>query len=80
LADAGDALEDANFQEKTANGNILRVHTLLGWCEEMVKDQANLRHGLRNYHDQVFENEVSDLTNITQSHYEVYVLFFFSNQ
>jgi leucyl-tRNA synthetase len=33
LADAGDGIEDANFEEKAANANILRVHTLLGWCE-----------------------------------------------
>lgn len=33
LADAGDGVEDANFDEKSANANILRVHTLLGWCE-----------------------------------------------
>ncbi|SRR6266550_643752 len=33
LADAGDGLEDANFDEKTANANILRVHTLIAWCE-----------------------------------------------
>lgn len=33
LADAGDGVEDANFDEKTANANILRVHTLLAWCE-----------------------------------------------
>ena len=33
LADAGDGIEDANFEEKTANANILRVHTLLSWCE-----------------------------------------------
>lgn len=33
LADAGDGVEDANFDEKTANANILRVHTLVGWCE-----------------------------------------------
>ena len=32
LADAGDSLGDVNFKEKTANANILRVHTLLGWC------------------------------------------------
>ncbi|KAF5325592.1 hypothetical protein D9611_000840 [Ephemerocybe angulata] len=70
LADAGDGLEDANFEEKTANANILRVHTLLGWCDEMVKDQANLRTGAKNYHDSVFENEVNDLINITKSHYE----------
>ena len=70
LADAGDGMEDANFEEKTANANILRIHTLLGWCEELVKDQDKLRTGLRNYHDTVFEQEVNDLINITQSHYE----------
>ncbi|KAF8346598.1 leucine-tRNA ligase [Amanita rubescens] len=64
LADAGDGLEDANFDEKTANANILRVHT------DMVKDKENLRHGQRNYHDDVFETEINDLINITQSHYE----------
>lgn len=70
LADAGDGLEDANFEEKTANANILRVHTLLGWCEDMVKDEANLRNGPRTYHDDVFENEINELINVTQSHYE----------
>ncbi|KAK2465536.1 hypothetical protein APHAL10511_002428 [Amanita phalloides] len=70
LADAGDGLEDANFDEKTANANILRVHTLLGWCEDMVKDKEKLRHGQRNYHDDVFENEINDLINITQRNYE----------
>jgi leucyl-tRNA synthetase len=33
LADAGDGIEDANFEEKTANANILRLHTLTNWCE-----------------------------------------------
>lgn len=70
LADAGDGMEDANFEEKTANANILRVHTLLGWCEEAVKDKANLRQGPKNYHDEVFEHEINELINITQSHYE----------
>ncbi|EGN94714.1 hypothetical protein SERLA73DRAFT_96086 [Serpula lacrymans var. lacrymans S7.3] len=71
LADAGDGVEDANFDEKTANANILRVHTLLSWCEEMIKDQATLRQGPRNsYHDRVFEEEINDLINITKGHYE----------
>ncbi|RDB19653.1 putative leucine--tRNA ligase, cytoplasmic [Hypsizygus marmoreus] len=70
LADAGDGLEDANFEEKTANANILRIHTLLGWCEDMVKDEANLRHGPRTYHDEVFEQEINELINVTHSHYE----------
>jgi leucyl-tRNA synthetase len=33
MADAGDGIEDANFEEKNANANILRIHTLLMWCE-----------------------------------------------
>ena len=70
LADAGDGMEDANFEEKTANANILRVHTLLGWCEDMVKEKDGLRQGGRNYHDKVFEHEINNLINITQSHYE----------
>ncbi|KAJ7284737.1 hypothetical protein C8J57DRAFT_1289471 [Mycena rebaudengoi] len=71
LADAGDGVEDANFDEKSANANILRVHTLVQWCEEMVNDEPNLRHGPKDsYHDIVFEQEINDLINITQSHYE----------
>ncbi|THH16229.1 hypothetical protein EW146_g4378 [Bondarzewia mesenterica] len=71
LADAGDGIEDANFDEKNANANILRVHTLLAWCEEMTQNAANLRTGPRNsYHDNVFEQEINDLINITKSHYE----------
>ncbi|KAF5345811.1 hypothetical protein D9756_010874 [Leucocoprinus leucothites] len=69
LADAGDGMEDANFEEKSANANILRVHTLLGWCEETLKDQASLRHGPRGYFDDVFEQEINELINITQRHY-----------
>ncbi|KAE9389558.1 P-loop containing nucleoside triphosphate hydrolase protein [Gymnopus androsaceus JB14] len=56
LADAGDGIEDANFNELSGNG--------------MIKDEANLRRGQFNYHDQVFENEVNDLINITQTHYD----------
>ena len=33
MADAGDGIEDANFEEKNANANILGIHTLLLWRE-----------------------------------------------
>ena len=36
LADAGDGIEDANFDEKTANANILRLHTLIDWSEVRI--------------------------------------------
>ncbi|TFL03231.1 hypothetical protein BDV98DRAFT_527824 [Pterulicium gracile] len=71
LADGGDSVEDANFDEMTANANILRVHTLLAWCEETLGALDTLRQGPKNsYHDQVFEQEINELINITQSHYE----------
>ncbi|KZV71751.1 leucine-tRNA ligase [Peniophora sp. CONT] len=70
LADAGDGVDDANFDEKSANANILRVHTLIGWCEEVIKGKANLRNGELNYHDKVFENEINNLINLTKSAYD----------
>ena len=32
LADAGDELTDANFEEESANAFILRIHTFKEWC------------------------------------------------
>ena len=36
LADAGDGIEDANFDEKNANAAILRLFTLIEWCQVML--------------------------------------------
>ena len=36
LADAGDALDDANFEHSTANGAILRLTRELAWAEEAM--------------------------------------------
>lgn len=36
LADAGDAMDDANFEHGTANGAILRLSKELAWIGEMV--------------------------------------------
>jgi leucyl-tRNA synthetase len=38
LADAGDAIEDANFDESVANAVILKVYELKLWMEAMVKE------------------------------------------
>ena len=38
LADAGDGIDDANFEESVANASILRLYELRKWCEEMVGD------------------------------------------
>lgn len=36
LADAGDGLDDANFETTTANAAILRLTKELAWCEEVL--------------------------------------------
>ena len=38
IADAGDGLDDANFEESVANSSILKLFELNKWCEEMIKD------------------------------------------
>ena len=62
LADAGDGIEDANFEEKTANAAILRLHTLLDWCKELIENKGSLRSGPANtFHDRAFKNEMNYL-------------------
>ncbi|KAK0526349.1 cytosolic leucyl tRNA synthetase [Tilletia horrida] len=70
LADAGDGIEDANFEEKTANANILRLHTLIEWSEEIMKNEAELRTGPKdNFWDKVFENEINAAIGVTEECY-----------
>lgn len=38
IADAGDGLDDANFEESVANSSILKLFELNKWCEEMIND------------------------------------------
>ncbi|EDK42028.1 leucyl-tRNA synthetase [Lodderomyces elongisporus NRRL YB-4239] len=69
MADAGDTVEDANFDEANANAAILRLTTLKDWCEEELKNQ-NLRTGeYDSFFDEAFENEMNDLIEKTYSQY-----------
>ncbi|KAG0646318.1 Leucyl-tRNA synthetase [Hyphodiscus hymeniophilus] len=72
LADAGDGVADANFEEDVADNNVLRLFTLREWCEEMVRDQDTaLRSGPKNdFHDALFENEMNAIVHESCRHYE----------
>lgn len=48
MADAGDSIEDANFDETVANSNILRMYELRQWCESVTHD-ARLLVGSETY-------------------------------
>lgn len=70
FADAGDSIEDANFEEAVANSNILRLFTLKEWIEEVVKDES-LRTGPADaFSDKLFDNELNALVRETQKHYQ----------
>ena len=49
LADAGDGIEDANFEETVANANVLRLYELRMWCESVVFDARLLKDGEETY-------------------------------
>ncbi|WEW60650.1 cytosolic leucyl tRNA synthetase [Emydomyces testavorans] len=69
FADAGDGIEDANFEETVANSNILRLHTLKEWVEDVVKD-TSLRTGPADaFVDKLFNNEMNVLVHETRKHY-----------
>lgn len=73
LADAGDGIEDANFEETVANQIILRFHTLKEWSEEVLRDQT-LRTGKSDvFWDKLFKNEMNDLVHDAEQHYEAYM-------
>ncbi|KAF2764385.1 leucyl-tRNA synthetase [Teratosphaeria nubilosa] len=55
MADAGDGIEDANFEETVANSNILRMFELRQWCESVVHDARLLKEG--ETYAQVAKNE-----------------------
>lgn len=72
LADAGDSVEDANFDESNANAAILRLTTLKEWCEEIKQSQDSLRTGeFTSFFDAAFDNEMN---NLVEQAYEQYSL------
>ncbi|KAL9040610.1 MAG: hypothetical protein Q9214_004418, partial [Letrouitia sp. 1 TL-2023] len=76
LADAGDGVEDANFEEAVANQVILRMFTLKEWCEGVVKDttlrntsSSNSDDENLNLWDRLFLNEMHTLVHDTYTAY-----------
>jgi leucyl-tRNA synthetase len=45
LADAGDGIEDSNFEETVANAVILKLYELRKWCEEVILESREIKDG-----------------------------------
>ncbi|WWC58822.1 leucine-tRNA ligase [Kwoniella dejecticola CBS 10117] len=70
LADAGDDITDANFEETVANAAILRLHTACLWAEEMKSIESTLRTGEFNEFDKGFQAEMNALIEQTYSYFD----------
>ena len=71
LADAGDSVTDANFEEDVADNSILRLFTLKQWIVEELKDGDNMRTGdLNSFQDALFDNEMNSTAAEALKHYD----------
>lgn len=70
LADAGDTVEDANFEESNANAAILRLTTLKEWCEQITTSSGSLRNDSDSFFDAAFDNEMNELITRTYEQYD----------
>ncbi|KAL8335502.1 hypothetical protein RB598_009606 [Gaeumannomyces tritici] len=70
IADSGDGVNDANFDEDVADNSILRLFTTREWIEETVKNIGDLRTGeLNSFQDALFSNELNVLVREAEKHY-----------
>eukprot|EP01025_Chloroclados_australasicus_P057390 TRINITY_DN714_c1_g2_i3.p1 TRINITY_DN714_c1_g2~~TRINITY_DN714_c1_g2_i3.p1 ORF type:complete len:726 (+),score=86.15 TRINITY_DN714_c1_g2_i3:778-2955(+) len=71
LADAGDGVEDANFEQEQANAIILRLTKELIFIEEVVNASSSMRSGDPwTFMDQVFNNEINIAIKLTKQAYD----------
>lgn len=60
LADAGDSMDDANFEHQTSNGAILRLTKELAWIEEVLAAADGMRDEAPTlFLDRAFDNEIN---------------------
>eukprot|EP01134_Creolimax_fragrantissima_P005932 CFRG5932T1 len=70
LADAGDSMEDANFESATVNSAILRLYTQLEWTQSVLNGAEASRTGENStFHDKVFESAINTAINLSHSAY-----------
>lgn len=71
LADAGDTVDDANFEHLTANGAILRLTKELAWIEEVLAAADGMRdEPPTTFLDRAFDNEINIAIHKAKSAYD----------
>lgn len=71
LANAGDTIDDANFEHDTANQAILKLYRQVEWAEEALGGLSSMRDGPpATFWDRVFENEINGAVARTRAAYD----------
>jgi leucyl-tRNA synthetase len=71
LADAGDGIDDANFDESTANAAILTMFKIKDAIEGELKNSGLREDDAKDIiWDELFEDEMHELVHQTKQHYE----------
>lgn len=70
LADAGDSIEDANFNKETANSAILRLTKETDFISEVLDTVDSFRtESTLNFYDEVFLNNINRVIALTDAAY-----------
>lgn len=71
LADAGDAVEDANFMEAMADAGVLRLYNFYEWVKEVLQQKDSFRTGTTDtFCDRVFINDMNRAIVESAQNYE----------
>ena len=71
LADAGDSIEDANFEEKSANANLLRLYKEREWIKETLASLPTLRAGpMKSFMDRALLNAINHAIIVSKTNYD----------
>ena len=73
LADAGDAVEDANFSSSSVNNAILKLTRLLAWSQSEEVQPKNCRDGEYNLLDKIFDARLDMLAKNADTSYDKYL-------
>lgn len=70
LAQSGDSLEDANFEEKVATANVMRLTKTLAWINEALAGEMRSDDSKLNFWDQAFDAELDQCIRDAKTGYD----------
>ena len=74
LAEAGDGIDDANFDIERANSLIVRLHALIEWVRSHAEEKVNAEPAQElSLFDRIFEEEMKELIHLADRSYDRFV-------